>query len=1416
MSKFSSIYKQTVPTRRTVNGENTYEKGMMWSNQALMPGYTRTLLNFEVDTLTGALTVPGGFHTTDIAAGCTFIDNAVFDSGTGVEGQVIVLQGRNEYCLRAFEGITNIIGVQRLSIKNNQTLAERLRQQGFTADDVTCYKILTYNPINHRLMSVTLIKAARDKYFTLDEEFFLRRLNVNPISCGFSEVWDNADDSIYVSNKLDYHSEGAEDSFIPRVRRNKLDETFNQALHSPLHMQTVPHCEGFGNKTFVFTKKKQVDLAGPIVNQTPVTFTDVYHVSGFSTYNAAYQTGATSLEDARKWRGNWGHAVNDIINIYTTTAGDNIENLQIKVLSVVTVQYYVDGVLTYTIPGVINSAQFLSTGTFKWTPPSPHTSWEFSTTGSGGMAGIGVSSYTLGQIVNIGAPEMASNYQYDTYFGNMHTGLLVKKAPTIGSIPVPVDAYRFGIALTSLGIKSSLNSETNPATIAPISATDLWDKAVANKVEALGKAGGNPVIGIDLNTGLIRPANQGLATGSYLELVKLPVLTRDSEANNSPLADLFKNVEGVVKIDNWDDSMDWFHPADLLLDNVNSVKRIGQGIRLAAYCKVLTPLTRYLKTLSENPFDSEYYTSFPTAVFVLDYVWNGTDWEFSFIDTRHTPTQELPNLTENWDRNSVDSLGNRIARHYIWINNLSYTDIITEDNVGNMPKHLVDTLSGLKTIAKREDGELLGSAMDFLDVKLDETLDDRLNVGTIKNKSKIFDTSYGHFEVTPKTLTPAEAAKWGYNMLSPTPYVFECLNTPASEPQLTGVLLMRNGQPLLKPVINTPGTLYIYFNAAFDVFAAPPTNGDGYQLTIEYKNIYDEWRTLKEFSTTETHSLFNAGKFIEIPFSSPDETVLIRATITNRNETVNVALSDGTTENHYVVSSQLITTLSYTKDPSQSNVSPKIYDIGSALGMTYWKGRLVAWGVLNAESTLFLSEPNEPEYFAYPNGIDLFEENIVHVIPYSDALIVFTSTKLWRLDMLTDGLSWSKTLLQQNLRIIDKDIPYITVLKNMLFFKSDKQFYMLVPARSGTVGELTIAPISKAIQDFLTKPFDNLRDVLRVTYPEMCSDNPINNYLVKYGAHSEQSKIFVDWWFDLTAWKNGAEHIGDSQVDHDVLKIDDNDDNPSLLEKEYWLVQLVYDVQTYSWSIRTHASPAVGVFVTDAANIDTDFVSLVFSPEPTINDSPIFIDTSGVRYAKATWGVSIAHRRTTNDSLLQSFTLGDEDSITLIPEYPRFQVFDTGYKEVSAPALKKHFREIQFTFEPRRAVQTESDGDAVGIKAVLSAQIDGHTVLPAVSQEITEELQEDGTLIIKVVDQINYQDIQLSTPSTVPLPYLMDSELSNTFVLGSSALSGVKNVKVRRAINGKGHLIRMRFTNITESNYAITSHAFVSHNKNAR
>ena len=81
--------------------------------------------------------------------------------------------------------------------------------------------------------------------------------------------------------------------------------------------------------------------------------------------------------------------------------------------------------------------------------------------------------------------------------------------------------------------------------------------------------------------------------------------------------------------------------------------------------------------------------------------------------------------------------------------------------------------------------------------------------------------AYGHFEAKPRELRPSEAALWGYNMLSPTPYLFKCEDSPGFDPMITGIVLMRGtlddatvagGVPLLKPLINTPGTLFVYFN----------------------------------------------------------------------------------------------------------------------------------------------------------------------------------------------------------------------------------------------------------------------------------------------------------------------------------------------------------------------------------------------------------------------------------------------------------------------------------------------------------------------------------------------------------------------------------------------------------------------------
>ena len=112
MARFSSAYKQTGPTRRIVQGENSYEKGMYWTNSAAGQGYVHTILNYELDQLNFTARVAGGLHVTDVASGSSFLDRATFGSG---ESNIIVLQNRNEYNLRAFEGITNIISANKLT-----------------------------------------------------------------------------------------------------------------------------------------------------------------------------------------------------------------------------------------------------------------------------------------------------------------------------------------------------------------------------------------------------------------------------------------------------------------------------------------------------------------------------------------------------------------------------------------------------------------------------------------------------------------------------------------------------------------------------------------------------------------------------------------------------------------------------------------------------------------------------------------------------------------------------------------------------------------------------------------------------------------------------------------------------------------------------------------------------------------------------------------------------------------------------------------------------------------------------------------------------------------------------------------------------------------------------------------------------
>jgi hypothetical protein len=106
----------------------------------------------------------------------------------------------------------------------------------------------------------------------------------------------------------------------------------------------------------------------------------------------------------------------------------------------------------------------------------------------------------------------------------------------------------------------------------------------------------------------------------------------------------------------------------------------------------------------------------------------------------------------------------------------------------------------------------------------------------------------------------------------------------------------------------------------------------------------------------------------------------------------------------------------------------KIYDLSTCSGMSYWKNRLIVYGVAKDPTIVFFSAVNDPWYFPYPNNIDVFDEPVIYITPFLDNLLVFTSTKLHMLTLSMDGLTWTKKMIQGNLNIKDWDIHLIQIV----------------------------------------------------------------------------------------------------------------------------------------------------------------------------------------------------------------------------------------------------------------------------------------------------------------------------------------------------------------------------------------------------
>lgn len=328
---------------------------------------------------------------------------------------------------------------------------------------------------------------------------------------------------------------------------------------------------------------------------------------------------------------------------------------------------------------------------------------------------------------------------------------------------------------------------------------------------------------------------------------------------------------------------------------------------------------------------------------------------------------------------------------------------------------------------------------------------------------------------SPKGITPKEAVSYGYNMLLAQPYHFA--NTEGAAGSVIAFLGLMPydaaNNLCLTPLVNQSLT--------FEAFYQVPLN-KRYYIVVEWKSTSDSvWTEITHFDTT-----FTTVGTIKFPFSPPNDNLIMRITAYGYTGEVRNTYTDAV----------LAVGFSFDRKAygATANITPKTFTLASATGMTYWKNRLIIWGVPEDQSILFSSEVNDPSYFPYPNNTDTFDEPIKYAKPFLDNLLVWTATRLWMLTLSADGLTWSKKCIQNNLTIADWDIHLIQVVKNMVFFRSGNYYYMIVPKSGSLTGELTLAPVTKPMYYF----FDKFEQYTKEIIEQMFAKNNVSFTLKQY------------------------------------------------------------------------------------------------------------------------------------------------------------------------------------------------------------------------------------------------------------------------------------------------------------------------------
>lgn len=718
-------------------------------------------------------------------------------------------------------------------------------------------------------------------------------------------------------------------------------------------------------------------------------------------------------------------------------------------------------------------------------------------------------------------------------------------------------------------------------------------------------------------------------------------------------------------------------------------------------------------------------------------------------------------------------------------------------------------------------------------------------------------------EVAPQRLNPTEASSWGYNMLLKEPYDFECESTAVNMVTILGIIpyAKDSTRPVLTPRKNQEITLKAFYrmpnkywsdarNAKFYAttkYAAAFSDlanhsyGDWYYDSESGKyyivvptydvneqgTITNIGKAIKEFGVTKPAASEKLGGrynndsgngdririrwqmktsassgwtdlYNEIttipeytayhgelaPFTltttMPQEDVLIRLTISDVADTV--------ADEEYVLSTNTIG-LSLVSDELANtlNLDAKTFELGDCTGMCEWGQRIVLWGVPEALNTLFISDVNNPSYFPYPNNIDIFTDPIIAVHNYGDELLVLTTSALYRLTWDTEGSGWTHKLVQQNLHVTEADTYMSCVIKNMFFFKSGELYYMMVPKASSTSsvqGEVAIAPVSKPIEYLL----NNFHTEIYALISMICDQYNMADFtdkLVNYFSYVDNTKVVVNYVYAL---------------DETTAETTVQDTETS----KYLYVQLIYDTDIRTWSMRAFEAPHM-LYASHADAIQQDR----------------FIDVTPTLYNGQQLTLQYFKFKDLSDNAVQY--IDDENTAqTSVKILKNYQYLDTGNREINTE-LKKRFREFQFKIK---------NNTNTNLGFFTSFLVDGSLrkdLQPYSPRLISDPDSDELTIVVERTLDVSTMTYRTTRVERVILPKRMlqdDGELTPTtlaheddpdrWILNQSAFPGRTLWKIRMPISGKGYTPRAILLSTNEASYELLGDSWVYRTMNGR